>query len=139
MQSFNASKDQRLQSGACVGAIIICAAFLFFFNPALSQWYPPCLFHKLTGLYCPGCGSLRALHQLLHGHLLTALSLNPLMVLLLPFLGYAFISRMLLALRGKPLPRIFIPAFWLWLLFAVIIAYWILRNIPFFPFNCLAP
>ena len=139
MKPSNISKSERLQSGAVVSAIIICGAFLFFLNPAQSQCYPPCLFHKLTGLYCPGCGSLRAFHQLLHGHLLTALSLNPLMVLMLPFLGYAFTSRIFLLIRGKALPRIFIPAFWLWLLFAGIIGYWILRNIPFFPFNCLAP
>jgi hypothetical protein len=120
-------------------ATFIGGVFLFSFNPTQSNLYPPCLFHKLTGLYCPGCGSLRALHQLLHGHLLTALSLNPLMVLMLPFLGYAFTSRIFLLIRGKALPRIFIPAFWLWFLFAVIIAYWILRNIPFFPFNYLAP
>lgn len=134
-----ATKSERLQSVVIIGTIFIAAVFLFFLNPAQSQWYPPCLFHKFTGLYCPGCGSLRALHQLLHGHLLTALGLNPLMVLMLPIIGYFFISQVLIVIRGQPLPRIFIPARWLWLLFALIITYWILRNIPYFPFNYLAP
>ncbi|PYV86056.1 MAG: hypothetical protein DMG90_22080 [Acidobacteria bacterium] len=35
-------------------------------NPASSGIFPPCPFLWLTGFYCPGCGSLRALHQLLH-------------------------------------------------------------------------
>jgi hypothetical protein len=39
------------------------------------------VFHALTGLQCPGCGGLRAAHQLLHGHLAAAWQLNPLVVL----------------------------------------------------------
>ncbi|MEW5722540.1 MAG: DUF2752 domain-containing protein, partial [Thermodesulfobacteriota bacterium] len=46
------------------------ATWLYLVNPAVSALYPPCPFHALTGLYCPGCGTLRGLNQLLHGHLL---------------------------------------------------------------------
>ena len=42
-----------------------------------------CPFYRLTGLYCPGCGSGRAVRALLHGHLLQALSYNYLLDLLL--------------------------------------------------------
>ena len=31
-------------------------AILRRFNPAEYQLFPPCLFHRLTGLSCPGCG-----------------------------------------------------------------------------------
>src|SRR5258708_4223181 len=51
---------------------------LFFHNPSESQFYPVCLFHKLTGWHCPGCGSLRALFHLAHGHWATAFHFNPL-------------------------------------------------------------
>src|SRR6266446_10007644 len=78
-------------SGAGVGpavvtlsAILGSAVILFLFNPAQSGFYPVCLFHQSTGLLCPGCGSLRALHQLLHGHLVAAVHLNALLVLSLP-------------------------------------------------------
>ena len=114
--------------------IIIAIAILFFIDPSRSPIIPPCPFHKLTGLYCPGCGSARSLHQLLHGHILTGFKLNPLMVLLLPFLFYAFVSRMISAIRGKPYQNIFIPAFWIWLLLGVIIAFWVFRNTPYYPF-----
>jgi hypothetical protein len=57
---------------------------LYFFDPATSGFYPVCPLHQITGLQCPGCGGLRALHQLLHGHLGAAWRLNPLVVILLP-------------------------------------------------------
>src|SRR4051812_8286775 len=75
--------------------------YLRLFNPATSGLYPPCPFRYLTGLNCPGCGTLRALHQLLHGHPLAALGLNPLLIFGLPFMLYVFISYALVAVRGR--------------------------------------
>ena len=115
--------------------IIIAIIFLFFIDPNGSSIFPPCTFYRLTGLYCPGCGSLRCLHQFLHGHLQTGFKLNPLMVLSLPFLGYAFISRVIFVIRGKPFPNTFIPAFWIWLLLGFILAFWVVRNTPYYPFS----
>ena len=112
---------------------------LLAFNPAGSVVFPPCPFHVLTGLYCPGCGTLRALHQLLHGRPLQALGLNPLMVISLPFLGYALASETFLATVGRRLPGVRLPASWIWALLAAIILFWIFRNIPVYPFASLAP
>ena len=44
--------------------------------------FPKCLFFSLTGLQCPGCGSQRALHSLLHLDLVAALRYNAYMVFL---------------------------------------------------------
>ena len=63
-----------------------CVVLLYFVNPTKSGIYPPCPFHALTGLYCPGCGSLRAMHDVLHGEIRAALGLNPLMVVFIPVL-----------------------------------------------------
>lgn len=38
--------------------------------------YPRCPVKMLTGLDCPGCGSTRALHALLHGRILEAWRFN---------------------------------------------------------------
>jgi hypothetical protein len=136
---------QQLKLAGVFTVIIVVACFLFLFNPASSGFYPPCPFHKLTGLYCPGCGSLRASHQLLHGNLFSALDLNPLMVLSLPFLGYSLISYSMmnsgrLACRaGRRFPQIFLPPILIWMILGVILAFWVLRNIPAYPFSVLAP
>ncbi|MDR9448893.1 MAG: DUF2752 domain-containing protein, partial [Psychroflexus sp.] len=53
----------------------------FAFNPESISFFPSCPFHSITGLYCPGCGSQRAIHDLLHANFLAAFSHNPLIVL----------------------------------------------------------
>src|SRR6266478_6212704 len=71
-----------------VSALLIAsAAVLYFFNPAQFGFYPICFFYKTTGLLCPGCGTLRALHQLLHGHFEAAFRFNPLMVSSVPIVA----------------------------------------------------
>ncbi|NEO96316.1 MAG: DUF2752 domain-containing protein, partial [Moorea sp. SIO3G5] len=101
--------------------------------------YPPSPFRTLTGLYCPGCGTLRGLHQLLHGNLWAAFGLNPLMVLSLPYLIYSYICYSLPVFTGRKVSQIFIKPAWIWWMLKIILAYWILRNIPFAPFSWLAP
>lgn len=114
-------------------------AMLLFFDPATSGLFPPCPLRYFTGWYCPGCGSLRAMHQLLQGNLRAAWALNPLTVLLLPFLIYGAASHASRALRGKYLPQFFLPAIWIRALCAVIILFGIARNLPVHPFDWLAP
>jgi hypothetical protein len=137
--SFVEQKSQRLKAIFLLGIGIIAIIFLYIFNPSGSIIYPPCPFHALTGFYCPGCGSLRALHQLVHGHLLKAFGLNPLMILSLPFLGNSYLCYIIDGVRGASRPKNFIPAFYIWLLLGIIIIFWILRNIAVYPFSLLAP
>lgn len=118
---------------------IAAAYVLYTFNPAGSAFYPPCPFHALTGLYCPGCGSLRALHHLLHGHVATAFGFNPLMVASLPFLGYSFLSYCMVEIRGKSLPTVFVPAIFVWMYLGVVLLFWVMRNISIYPFSLLTP
>ena len=131
---FHLLKNERLKTFAFLALIVIAIAFMYFIDPVKSSVFPPCPFYLITGLYCPGCGSSRSIHQLLHGHLLIGFKLNPLMVLSLPFLIYSFISRAVFAIQGKPYTEIFIPAIWIWILLGLIITFWIVRNTSFYPF-----
>ena len=67
-----------------------------------------CLFHRLTGLYCPGCGGKRAVYLLFHGHPLLSLWYHPLVVYTLFVLVYylfCFLKKKLLHPSvKKPLP-----------------------------------
>ncbi len=109
------------------------AGVLFFFNPAEHGFFPRCFFRVLTGWDCPGCGGLRATHQLLHGNLRSAFALNPLLVLALPLAGF-FGARFLLArLTGQKFPQPFQSARWIWVAAAVVVAFGVMRNLPWWP------
>lgn len=57
------------------------------FDPgATGSLFPSCLFHDLTGWYCPGCGITRALHALVHFDFRRAFAMNALLMLSLPLL-----------------------------------------------------
>lgn len=112
---------------------------LRWFDPATANIFPPCPLHYLTGFYCPGCGSLRAIHQLLHGNLGAAWAMNPLTMLLLPFIAYGLASEGLRHLRGRGLPQPMLPGSWIRVLCGVILLFGVLRNIRAYPFNLLAP
>jgi hypothetical protein len=124
-------------AAGCAGCA--AAALLYWVPPAEHSGYPTCPFHDLTGLHCPGCGTLRCLHALLHGNLPQALAYNVLTVLALPFLLAWYARLGLAAWRDRPPKARRVPARWVRVLFAVILAYWVLRNLPWFPFDQLAP
>ena len=42
-----------------------------------THWLPPCLFHFVTGLPCPGCGGTRAFVSLLKGDLIHSFLYHP--------------------------------------------------------------
>src|SRR5262249_13310082 len=115
------------------GVLLYCAA------PTEDSFYPRCLFHTLTGLHCPGCGTTRCLHALLHGDPIQALAYNVLAVLALPFLLVWFARLGLAAVRNKRVRSRPVPARWIRIIFIAIVVFWILRNLPWFPFDLLAP
>lgn len=70
-----------------LAVISAIATVYFLFDPAGSVWFPRCPFLVLTGFRCPGCGSQRALHALLHGEVAEAWRLNALLLLELPLMA----------------------------------------------------
>ncbi|HVF21452.1 MAG TPA: DUF2752 domain-containing protein [Pyrinomonadaceae bacterium] len=114
--------------------LIAGAVYLFIFEPGRTGFFPVCLFRFLTGLTCPGCGTTRALHAILHGELERAFMLNPLLLLASPLLVYAFMRYSVTVMRGGVLRKNAVPAPYLYALFFVLMGFWIFRNTPFYPF-----
>ncbi|MFV0420396.1 MAG: DUF2752 domain-containing protein [Dysgonomonas sp.] len=100
-----------------------------------------CTFREATGLECPGCGGQRSLHYLLHGNILQALHYNLFFVIALPFLAYFYVMAIrVYILNQKECLKSFIFSSWFgFSLLAFLILFFILRNIPFWPFTYLAP
>jgi hypothetical protein len=111
-------------------------AILFFFNPSRHGFYPICYFHSITGLKCPGCGSLRALHELLHGNVLEAVRLNALLLLCLPCFGW-LAARFFAARLRRQAATFAVQPLFLWAFLCVAMVFTVLRN--FHSFAWLAP
>jgi hypothetical protein len=125
------------------GVPLLAAAgslLLYFVDPARSRLLPGCPTYLLTGIYCPGCGTTRMLHSLLHLRLFDALDYNVLMVFLLPVVLYAGLAAYLVFVFGRPLLPTLRLAHWISVLILVaVIVFTALRNLPFPPFIYLAP
>jgi hypothetical protein len=107
-------------------------AILFRFDPAAHGFYPFCVFYRTTGLLCPGCGSLRAFHHLLHGEWIEAVRYNPLLVASIPLFVWLGVRLAGIALGRKVKPIVIKPR-WMWAGFAVLAGFGILRNLPLAP------
>ena len=114
--------------------IIAGAAYLFFFEPGKSGFFPGCPFRFLTGFTCPGCGTTRALHQILHGDFYAAFTLNPLLLLAIPLLLFALLRYTVIVMRGGVPRGNSLPAPYIYAIFFVILSFWFFRNTPFYPF-----
>lgn len=127
---------------AKIGLLILVPVIIglfFFINPEKGGVFPECIFHKITGYYCPGCGSQRAFHAFLHLDVRGVLRNNLLFLpggaavtygILLPVVNRVFHKNYPNVLYNKWTPLLF---------FAIIVAFGILRNLPYYPFSLLAP
>jgi len=115
---------------AVTGAGLAAGALLFAVDPNQPGHYPACPFLAATGWYCPGCGALRALHDLAHGDLAGALARNPMTLLAVPYIVLAWVT-WILRITGRPAPRsTSLPPWTIWLTLAVVVAFGVLRNVP---------
>lgn len=125
-------------AAAAAAAALAGAVYLYFHNP---HSYPlPCIFYSLTGFYCPGCGAGRASYSLLHGRFLDAFCYNPVMTAVLPLLGLYVAARVIdwAITGGNHIDRKISVKFVAGIL-VVVLLFGIVRNIPVYPFNLLAP
>ena len=132
-------KKRAIISGLSVLFAGVITFILFSGGPSVS-WFPQCLLRRLTGLHCPGCGMTRALHALLHGDFFAAFRFNPVGMILLPVILSGVLLEWFAWLRGKPLPfSLRTSVRGAWAIAALMLLFGVLRNIPVWPFNLLAP
>ncbi len=121
-----------------VAGLMALLPLYYFFDPG-SGPFPACPFHQITGLYCTGCGSQRALHNLLHADVAGSLAKNVLFLPALVLMGWHGVARWGVSQAGKtwksPLDHRRAPA----IILLIVLLYTVLRNLPWAPFSLLAP
>lgn len=119
-----------------VGLVLLS---LLAIRPPAELAVPVCPLHWATGLHCPGCGSLRAVHFLLQGDWQSALRHNLLAVVMMPLVVVLLMAEMVAAFGRRFPVRIHLSGYATWMLLAVILLFAIMRNLPAQPFSALAP
>ncbi|MBR1551747.1 MAG: DUF2752 domain-containing protein [Muribaculaceae bacterium] len=107
---------------------VVAVTIYFFWNPATHGFFPRCVFLNLTGLKCPGCGSQRAIHALLHGEVAAALRFNAFLLIGLPLLCVYAVAewqrtrwpRFYVVMSSRPVLCVIVLMVLLW---------WVLRNL----------
>jgi hypothetical protein len=110
------------------GAVLAGAlAYIGLGDPHRSNFlFPTCPFHAATGLYCPGCGGLRMVHDVLHGDLAAAIVDNVVALIGLPLLLAWFLLR---RRSGRPWMTPVAAV----VIIAVAVTWTVVRNLPGFP------
>jgi Protein of unknown function (DUF2752) len=111
---------------------LAATTYLALVDPNQPGHYPLCPFRSVTGYACPGCGSLRAVHDLATGNLAGALQRNGLTVLAVPLLALLWVRWLRTNVSG---PRAAILPAWLlrialWSMLALVLAFGMTRNLP---------
>lgn len=115
-------------------------AFIYFtINPSEVNFMPKCPLYSTTGVYCPGCGSQRALHDLLHLNIKEVIGHNLLFLLGLFIIAYHFIIEGMNHFKKTKVNNLLYHPKTPIVILIIIILFWILRNIPYYPFTLLAP
>ena len=120
--------------------LILGLAVLFFLiDPSKTSLFPRCTFNALTGYYCPGCGSQRAIHSLLHLDIAGVISYNFLFLPAILAVVYHYLYPLLNKKFGWRLPNILYKKATPWVIFVIVLLFWLLRNLTVYPFLILAP
>jgi hypothetical protein len=110
--------------------------------PTESSFYPKCQLHSLTGLHCPGCGLTRFAAAIATGDLRQAAAYNAVAIFAGPVVAVFALQNLWCWVWGVPPRRWFSPK-WsqrVTLSFlAVLMTFFVARNIPVEPFSYLAP
>lgn len=118
----------------CIGGAV---GYTLISNPTDSapDAPPTCILKLTTGLDCPGCGGTRAAWYLLHGDVAAAARHHLLFVFAVPIVIYLYVAWAVQKSFGRKLPQLRIPPLAIAVFMGAWLAFSILRNLPWAPFN----
>ena len=111
-----------------LAALLVIGVIYFAIDPSTSGLFPRCTFLSLTGYKCPGCGTQRAIHALLHGDVAGAFKYNALLLVAIPWIALCLYAESRRLRNPRLYARLNAPLL-IWLFLAMVLLWWLLRNI----------
>lgn len=108
--------------------LLVLSVFVYFQDPSKGPILP-CVFNKITGLYCPGCGMTRAVNAVFKLNFYQAFRFNALIFIMPIMLGFYYGASYL---KKPQLAKITLI-----LMLVVALGYGVLRNLE--SFSALSP
>jgi hypothetical protein len=134
-------RSVRLSLGAplivAASTTLVCAA-VWVGDPTTPHGpLPVCPTKALLGIDCPGCGSLRMLYSLMHGNLLAAARFNALGLVAVGLLVWAYVAWTYGRVVGRRITGWQQHRWSAVVALLLVVAWFVVRNIPFAPFTAL--
>lgn len=111
-----------------LAALLVFGVIYFAIDPSTSGLFPRCTFLSLTGYKCPGCGTQRAIHALLHGDVAGAFKYNALLLVAIPWIALCLYAESRRLRNPRLYARLNAPLL-IWLFLVMVLLWWLLRNI----------
>lgn len=120
--------------------ISVFEIFFYFKNVHYFPVYPRCPFYLFTGLFCPGCGSIRAITSMIRGNFRQAFHYNILIIEAVFLFLFVLVLQMSVSetQRQRIIGNLY-STFFIKIVLIIIMCFFILRNIPVYPFILLTP
>lgn len=111
-----------------IAALLVFGVIYYALDPSGSSLFPRCSFLELTGYKCPGCGSQRAIHALLHGDVVTAFRFNAMLLISIPWIALCLYAESQRTRNPRLYVRLNAPLL-IWAYLVLVLLWWVLRNV----------
>lgn len=117
--------------GIGTGCLLFISALLIRYgNINIARFFIPCIFHRITGFYCPGCGGTRAVRALLQGKVFLSILYHPFVVYMVSVYAWYMVSNTIeKCVKGKISIGMKYKDVYLWIGIILILFNWFVKNI----------
>lgn len=113
-----------------IGAVLLAVLLSRIMDIHFLKLLGPCVFHRLTGYYCPGCGGTRAVYALLAGKPVLSFIYHPFVLYGSIVGGWFMISQTVERVsRGRIKIGMHFREIYIWIALALIIANCLVKNL----------
>ena len=125
--------SELLKKSIKTDCIILVIGMIYLLCYQLMHLSIPCVFHMVTGLYCPGCGVTRMFLALFKLDIAEAFRSNSMVFILLPYGIFVYVRRYIyIIIKGEEYTYNKYHRYVMTIIVVLVIAFGIARNIPYF-------